>query len=154
MYEKLQKRCMSVKIRKTGKCKRIKRALWTDKDFFSLRKTVNRLGSKLKKSRYDLQLRLKFLYYTKQLKRMKKTKKRAFKQTIRGKINSISNKDSKQLWQVLKILKPKSNDNCEDPPNWQEFIVHFKNLGNQNLYPDTKFKRDIQLQLDQLKTQL
>ncbi|CAG2194702.1 unnamed protein product [Mytilus edulis] len=73
IYITLSHKCMR---KRYFKKKRKRISNWTDSNFFALRSTFNLYSKKLKLSPFDQSIRLKYFFYSKQLKTVSKLKKR------------------------------------------------------------------------------
>ena len=95
---------------------------------------------------FDQEIRHKFLYYSKSLRKMSKTLKKEYKQNIINKISNLSNDESKEFWKILRNIK--HDNDITDEPNidLNQFANHFKDQGNPTKI-DKIFENQINIEL-------
>ena len=82
-----------------------KKKKWLDRDCFSLRKEVIRLGRQLCRTRAAHETRLLFFKKKKELRHLIKKKKKSFKQQILDQLDNMSDSNPKRYWNLVKELK-------------------------------------------------
>ncbi len=98
-----------------------------DSDCFQLRKEVRSLGRALHRNPNNQYLRDKFLFQSKQYKRMLKRKERAIHTKLVNDLCSEESKNPKHFWQLINKMKSKQSNPADDisPVDW---LKHFKSL--------------------------
>ncbi|CAG2205122.1 unnamed protein product [Mytilus edulis] len=124
IYITLSHKCMR---KRYFKKKRKRISNWTDSNFFALRSTFNLYSKKLKLSPFDQSIRLKYFFYSKQLKTVSKLKKREFKLNVLNKLDNMSPNESKEFWKLLRTIKINKDKNDDNMLDLSQFADHFKN---------------------------
>ena len=111
---------------------------WFTKDLAILKKNLRKAGDEFVKSCRDDTLRQRFFKLKKQFKMEVKYRKRKFKQGLYDKLESLSNDNPKEYWELFDKMKDCHNRaNNDSPINDKEWIDHYlKLLGPQKYDPE------------------
>ncbi|MCU7800906.1 MAG: reverse transcriptase family protein [gamma proteobacterium symbiont of Lucinoma myriamae] len=120
----------ALRKKKLSKNSSKKKKKWFDRDCFTLRREVIRLGRKLCRSSITHEQRLVFFKKKKELKKIIKLKKNLFRQSILTQLSNLSENNPKQYWNLVKELKELDADSSSNktPVASEEWIKHFSNL--------------------------
>jgi hypothetical protein len=129
----LDRAALSAKIFKIKKSKKkTNNCKWFDNDLRSKRKTHVEKGELL--SRFPCNPIIRGSYYKcyREYNKLRKYKKRHFKQTILDDLDRLRDSDPKQYWKLINSLKDSNNDdktNLVEPDSW---YTYFSNLNTVN----------------------
>lgn len=94
----------------TKRYKRNKRKfkhVWSDEVVYETKREINALGNKIKHNSNHNDLKQKYFFLCKQLKKIVKQKKNEYNQKIYKLLTDNKDKDPKEYWKILKSLKNK-----------------------------------------------
>lgn len=120
---------------------------WFDADLQILRSRLLSKGRLMSKFPFDPGIKGNYYKLYRQYNKMRKFKKRTFKQTILNQLDELQSSDPKAYWHLIDTLKEKKNDSQSsiDPNIWENY---FKSL---NSIPD-KFQQKTNFLKDLLQT--
>jgi hypothetical protein len=150
----LDRAALSAKIFKKKKSKKkTNNCKWFDNDLRSKRKTLVEKGELL--SRFPCNPIIRGSYYKcyREYNKLRKYKKRHFKQTILDDLDRLRDSDPKQYWKLINSLKDSNNDdktNLVEPDSW---YTYFSNLNtvNESYHQRVKDIEETLIKMEELK---
>ena len=128
IYTNLSEKCMRKHYYK--KKKRKFKSPWSDSEFLALRNNVNSLGKNMKLFPFDQNIRLKFLHFSKLLKRATKFKRKEYKKNMLNKLYNLSPNESKEFWKILRSIDNKEGKSEDSQITDLNLLAsHFKKQG-------------------------
>ena len=126
---------------------------WFDNDLRSKQKTLVEKGELL--SRFPCNPIIRGPYYKcyREYNKLRKYKKRHFKQTILDDLDRLRDSDPKQYWKLINSLKDSNNDdktNLVEPDSW---YTYFSNLNtvNESYHQRVKDIEETLIKMEELK---
>ena len=127
---------------------------WFSEDLELMRVNLKKTGQALLSDCNNNFLRQKFFKMKKIYKSAVITKKRQFKQNLYDKLETMSNENPKEYWQIFEKLQnyQGNNDNTDSPIDDKEWIDHYVKLLGPKVY-DKNILNKIELEITRLLEQ-
>jgi hypothetical protein len=125
---------ISFKQMKTKKRNKVSQK-WFDLDLNIMKKKVDEKAKHMSRYPNDPYIRGSFFKSYKTYAKLRKIKKREFKQAILDKLEHLQSNNPKEYWKLINMLKEKSDDRPEnsiDDQEWFNYFSHLSSIPNHN----------------------
>lgn len=117
--------------RRPDRKKRVDTKKWFDSDLYKIRKVVFSKAKLMAKYPRDPIIRGSFYKANKAYSKLRKFKKKEFKQNILDKLDDLQSSQPKEYWNLVKSLKDSKKDNpekCIDDKTWHEYFSKLSSI--------------------------
>lgn len=101
---------------------------WFDKECYTIRSDLKRLGRQIRNNPYNLGIQHQYMSVRKGYKKLVKKKKAMYRDNILGQMDKLHENNPAAFWKLYDQLKDLDRSQAANPIPAEEWVEHFTNL--------------------------